>query len=194
MSHTHRFLTHIKRHAVGYLALFLVLSSGTAYAANTVFSTDIVDGQVKSVDVADNGLTGTDIAESALSVRGMGCQAGLVHGFARVKGLVDIGPRYTSDPDAIDRKFNCVDAEVQVREASEGVYFVRFLGNSATLALATSNSDGSGLESRFNDDIVSVGRITSGSDSGAFRVEVQDVGDHSNGSDPDDGQFTIMLM
>ena len=87
MSQSRRIITHLKHHVVGYLALFLVLSSGTAYAANTVFSTDIVNGQVKSVDVADNGLSGTDIAESTLSVRGMGCQATRPW-LGTVKGLV----------------------------------------------------------------------------------------------------------
>ncbi len=36
---------------VASLALFVALR-GTAYAVNTVGSTDIIDGQVKSVDVA----------------------------------------------------------------------------------------------------------------------------------------------
>jgi hypothetical protein len=33
------------------LALFLVIAGGTAYAANTVFSSDIVDGEVKVADL-----------------------------------------------------------------------------------------------------------------------------------------------
>jgi hypothetical protein len=39
------------------LALFLALGTGGAYAANTVFSTDIVDGQVKTVDLGDAAVT-----------------------------------------------------------------------------------------------------------------------------------------
>jgi len=35
------------------LALFLVVAGGTAYAANTVFSSDIVDGEVRNPDLAD---------------------------------------------------------------------------------------------------------------------------------------------
>ena len=34
------------------LALFIALGTGAAYAANTVFSTDIVNGEVKSVESA----------------------------------------------------------------------------------------------------------------------------------------------
>jgi len=59
------------------LALVLAASGGVAYAANTIYSADIVDGQVKRVDigngavnsgkVGDNSLTGIDILESTLS-------------------------------------------------------------------------------------------------------------------------------
>jgi hypothetical protein len=59
------------------VALVLALSGGVAYAANTIYSADIVDGQVKRVDigagavnsgkVGDNSLTGIDILESTLA-------------------------------------------------------------------------------------------------------------------------------
>ena len=39
------------------LALFLVIAGGSAYAANTVFSTDIVDGQVKAQDIGAAAVT-----------------------------------------------------------------------------------------------------------------------------------------
>ena len=81
---------------VSTLALFLVLGGGFAYAANTVFSSDIVDGQVKTADlhggavtsekvadqsllgrdVFDNTLKGADIDESTLSSIGGGGAAG----------------------------------------------------------------------------------------------------------------------
>jgi hypothetical protein len=37
------------------------VGTGTAYAANTVFSTDIVDGEVKHADLAGNSVTSTNI-------------------------------------------------------------------------------------------------------------------------------------
>jgi hypothetical protein len=53
------------------------LTGGVAYAANTVFSTDIVNGEVKSVDIGtgqvqsvdvkNEGLTGADIADRSLT-------------------------------------------------------------------------------------------------------------------------------
>jgi len=70
------------------LALVLALSGGVAYAANTIYSTDIVDGQVKKADiganavnsakVGDNSLTGTDILESTLA----GVNADTLGGFS----------------------------------------------------------------------------------------------------------------
>jgi hypothetical protein len=80
---------HLRSNVVGYIALFLVLTSGTAYAlagSNTVYSDDIVNGEVKtpdvaldaitsnriangqvrSIDVLNGGLTGTDIQQGTL--------------------------------------------------------------------------------------------------------------------------------
>src|SRR5688572_14624307 len=39
------------------LARFIAVGTGGAYAANTVFSTDIVDGEVKNADLASNSVT-----------------------------------------------------------------------------------------------------------------------------------------
>jgi hypothetical protein len=39
-----------------FLALVIALGTGGAYAANTVFSTDIVDGEVKTADLANNSV------------------------------------------------------------------------------------------------------------------------------------------
>jgi hypothetical protein len=70
------FISHLRRQWVGALALFLVLTGGTAYAldgTNTVFTDDIVNDQVKSADVrndnlAEGGLAALDLREG--SVRG----------------------------------------------------------------------------------------------------------------------------
>src|SRR4051794_11631572 len=57
---------HLRSNVVGYIALFLVLTGGTAYAANTVFSDDIVDGEVKSVDLQDLGVANADLAGNSV--------------------------------------------------------------------------------------------------------------------------------
>jgi hypothetical protein len=184
-------LTHLKNHLVGYVALFLVLGTGTAYANHLqVFSSDIVDGQVNSVDVRDDGLTGNDIAENTLSVPKMGCQIGTIHGFARIKGSAVGSSTWTAASSAIDTKYNCKGNPVYVRKTSTGVYYVWFVGNPSALALTLANSDNKGLESTENDNFVTVSKQPS---TGIFRVEVQDAGG-SNGSDPQDGQFTIALL
>ena len=83
-----RIVKHLRAQWAGVLALFLVLTGGVAYAANTVFSTDIVDGEVKTADIGNNqirtadlrddslaggGLTGADIKEETLNaVQGRG--------------------------------------------------------------------------------------------------------------------------
>ena len=51
-----RVLVHLRRQWMGALALFLVLTGGVAYAANTVFSTDIVNNEVYGSDVRDDTL------------------------------------------------------------------------------------------------------------------------------------------
>ncbi len=43
---------------VATLALVIAVAGGTAYAANTVFSADIVDGEVKTADVRNDTLSG----------------------------------------------------------------------------------------------------------------------------------------
>jgi hypothetical protein len=57
------------------LAFLIAVAGGTAYAANTIGSTDIINGQVKSVDIGtgqvlsgdvkNEGLTGSDIADQS---------------------------------------------------------------------------------------------------------------------------------
>jgi len=59
------------------LAFFLALGGGAAYAANTVFSTDIVDQEVKNADLGNNAvgtnqvfpnsLIGADIKDKSLT-------------------------------------------------------------------------------------------------------------------------------
>ena len=49
------------------LALFVALGGTAAYAANTVFSTDIVDGEVKTVDLASPAVTNNKLAANAVT-------------------------------------------------------------------------------------------------------------------------------
>jgi hypothetical protein len=49
------------------LALFLVIAGGTAYAANTVFSADIVDGEVKVADLATGAVSTPKLKPAAVT-------------------------------------------------------------------------------------------------------------------------------
>jgi hypothetical protein len=62
-----RILAHLKGNAVAYLALFVALGGTSAYAANTVFSADIVNGEVKSVDVGDGEIGSADVKDNSLN-------------------------------------------------------------------------------------------------------------------------------
>jgi hypothetical protein len=77
-------MSDLRRQWLGALALFLVLTGGTAYAlagSNTVFSDDIVNGEVKAPDVAtnavgtaelqDNGVRSVDVSDAALTGGGL---------------------------------------------------------------------------------------------------------------------------
>jgi hypothetical protein len=49
------------------IGCFAALATGSAYAADTVFSSDIVDGEVKSVDVGDNEIKSADVKDQSLT-------------------------------------------------------------------------------------------------------------------------------
>lgn len=70
-----KFLAHVRAQWMGALALFLVIAGGTAYAANTIGSSDIIDesiqsvdiknAQVRTADVANQNLTGLDVKDQS---------------------------------------------------------------------------------------------------------------------------------
>jgi len=64
-----RIRKHIRGNVVGYLALFLVLTGGTAQAlngSNTVFSDDIVNRNVKTEDLAVQAVTANRLAPNSV--------------------------------------------------------------------------------------------------------------------------------
>jgi hypothetical protein len=64
-------LAHLRAQWMGALALFLVIAGGTAYAADTIGSADIIDGQVKSADIGNNQVRSTDVRDDALPGGGL---------------------------------------------------------------------------------------------------------------------------
>ena len=60
-----RFLAHLRQQWIGVISLILVLTGGTAYAldgSNTVFSDDLVNGEVKVADIGQGAVAADEIA------------------------------------------------------------------------------------------------------------------------------------
>jgi len=60
---------HLRNNLVGYVALFLALTMGTAFAthpggANTISTDDIIDGEVRQADIQNGAVTTADISNS----------------------------------------------------------------------------------------------------------------------------------
>ncbi len=65
---------HLRSNIVGYVSLFVALTMGSAYAldgSNTVFSDDIVNGEVKSVDVLNNAIRSEDVRNDNVTDGGL---------------------------------------------------------------------------------------------------------------------------
>jgi hypothetical protein len=161
-------------------------------------SADVTDQSLTGADVSGltgtdvntDSLTGSDIDEDSLSVANMGCQTGKVLGFARVRGSDDVPNAYVDEDAYVDITNNCAGGRVEVRRESTGVYFVRFVDNPAALAVGVPNQDGASTElSGDADNMLTIGKITSGNDAGAFRVDLHDLPDGIR----TDGKFTILL-
>jgi hypothetical protein len=165
MQYVHTSLGHARRHVLRYAAFLLILT-GSAYAAPQMASAG---------------------GASAASASAAPCAPGHVQAFARVKGRAGVPAFYTSSSAVIDTVYNCTGGSVIVRRSEKGVYYVRFTGLGARLALTTANSDGRGLRAGDHDNAVSVAKVTTG----VFRVEIMDIDETPS---PEDGQFTIMAF
>lgn len=64
-----RLRAYIRQHHIGLIALFLVLTGGSAYAldgSNTVFSDDIVNGEVKEADVGQGAVASPEVKNDSI--------------------------------------------------------------------------------------------------------------------------------
>lgn len=52
---------------ISTLCLVLILGGGAAYAANTVSSTDIINGEVRSIDIGTNQVASSDLANDSVN-------------------------------------------------------------------------------------------------------------------------------
>ena len=58
--------SHIRNQWAGFLSLFLVLTGGIAYAANTIGSSDIINESILSQDIKNGQVLNPDIANNAV--------------------------------------------------------------------------------------------------------------------------------
>lgn len=67
-----RICDHIRSNVVGYVAMFLVLSGGTALAthpggANTISSDDIINKEIRTADIRDNNVQTPNLGPNAVT-------------------------------------------------------------------------------------------------------------------------------
>ncbi len=62
-----RVARYVKNNLVAFLALFVALGGTSAYAVNTIGSTDIIDGEVKSVDIGNGEVNSADVKDQSLT-------------------------------------------------------------------------------------------------------------------------------
>src|SRR3954453_20170961 len=118
-----RILRTVRDQWMGALALFLVLGTGTAYGANTIFSADIVDGEVKAPDIADSAVGEAKLQEGSVVT-------GKLHNDAVTGGKV------------LDNSIKGADIDESTLSNVGGGGAV-----GSRLAMAISNSDGFGVQS-----------------------------------------------
>jgi hypothetical protein len=120
------------------LALTIAIGTGGAYAANTVFSTDIVDGEVKNADIAGNSITSNRIYPGSVTNTDIGADA------------VDGSKVFDASISAADLGFASVDSGEIATDAVNGSEVAanaidsdEILDNSITLFDLANNSVGS---------------------------------------------------
>ena len=64
--------SQIRNQWAGFVALFLVLAGGTAYAVDTVGSEDIINNSVASADLKNNDIRGVDVRDDTTANGGLG--------------------------------------------------------------------------------------------------------------------------
>jgi hypothetical protein len=121
------------RYSVAASTLALVAAlGGTAYAANTVFSADIVDGEVKSVDIGDSEVGTVDIANGAVGT--VDIADGQVGTADAAPGSLGRSPRLWAQVRATGTIAN--GTALSASRPATGRYNVTFGGNVATCAIS----------------------------------------------------------
>lgn len=115
------------------------------------------------------------------------CQNGAVRALAVVtgvprQGIENLPDRYTSNPQAFARRFNCTGRGVQVKRAGAGQWDVRFPGISGASCLASSMSHDAGSISCVPQP------------DGGYRVGLRGVGTQDNVLPPMNVPFLVVIV
>ena len=100
-----KFLAHLRRQWIGVLALVIALGTGTTYAANTVFSTDIVDGQVKIADIGQGAVATSEVLNDTATGGGL--------------AAADLRSGSVGSAEVADNSLRAADLGVRVRGAKQ---------------------------------------------------------------------------
>ena len=126
------------------------------------------------------------------------CQKGQILGFALVQGSDAMPHTYSQDTAYLQLTYNCSGEGVEVRREAEGLYYVRFINNMASLAVASVSYAGP-VDFATAPVVSSVTRLTQGHDAGSFRVVLRTltvgarIGDLQLYLGAYDGPFQILM-
>jgi hypothetical protein len=94
------FFAHLRQQWMGALALFLVLSGGSAFALaghNTVFSDDVVNNQLKSADLKNGkAVSGIDVKNGSLGTAEFAGSIPAVHATRSASQIIPDGSTFTA--------------------------------------------------------------------------------------------------
>jgi hypothetical protein len=198
-----RLLRFLRGNAIGLLALFVALGgtgyaavkingsqikngtiTGKKLKTHTLTSKQINDsklGTVPSAGFATSAGSATT-ASNADALGGIapsgylttGCGPGRVEGYAEITGGSEIPSTYTTSSTYLPVSYSCSRQPVEVQRANTGVYIVNFPGNPAKLGFGNSIiCTGPLLCISEPPELVSVTQIASGTNAGAFEVDVR---------------------
>jgi hypothetical protein len=190
-------------HVIGYTTIIClgIISTAQALPDNSVYSPDIVDGEVKrpdlaadavnstkvangtllGADLAINTVTGAQIAESGLNLA-FNCGGGMVKAQALVRNAASIPSTPTTSATYLWYKRTC-GGGIDITRLQTGVYRVRLFATGATMAQVTP------YDSTNNSaNVSSYGFFHDGDGGLQFSVYIRDV---VSGA-AEDGSFSIL--
>jgi len=125
-----RVRTHLRHNLIGYLALFVSLSTGTAWAVEaTVTSADIVDNEIRSADIRNGlGVRGIDVIDDDLTAADLAPKSvGATELDPAAFDAGDIGPAVPGE--AIPGLFGVRPDAIDASEIHDGAVFTQHIAD-----------------------------------------------------------------